>query len=106
MDAEAQGQLDPTGTAMVGVDANNHDIQTLIVAVHQTTQALYEFKNEVSANFNQLLNYVSARLKQVDRNITTYAMAPVRPLNRQQQSKVGQEAQVRHAIGNTSANCS
>ena len=105
MDAEAQGQLDPTGTAMVGVDAN-HDIQTLIVAVHQTTQALYEFKNEVSANFNQLWNYVSARLKQVDRNITTYAMAPVRPLNRQQQSKVGQEAQVRHAIGNTSANCS
>jgi hypothetical protein len=100
--ADVQGQLEPAGMAMVGVGANNHDIQTMIVAVHQNTQALYEFKNEVNANFNQLRSYVSARLNQVDRNITRYAMAPVRPLNRQQQQQpqVGQEAQRRHAIGN------
>ena len=97
--AEAQGQLEPAGIAMVGVGANNHDIQTLIVAVHQNTQALHEFKNKVDANFNHLRSYVSARLNQLDRNITRYAMAPVRPLNRQQ-PQVGQEAQWRHAIGN------
>jgi hypothetical protein len=100
--AEAQGQLEPAEAAMVGVGANNHDIQTLIVAVHQNTPALYEFKIEVNANFNQLRSYVSARLNQVDRNITRYAMAPVRPLNRQQQQQpqVGQEAQMQDVIGN------
>jgi hypothetical protein len=32
---EAQGQLEPTGTAMVGVDAN-HDIQSFIVSLFIT----------------------------------------------------------------------
>jgi hypothetical protein len=37
-------------------------------------EAFYEFKNEVDVHFNQLRSHVSARLDQVERNITRYAI--------------------------------